>query len=126
MFATPTTSFKIFCPSPHAKLNDSRNSSNDIIPKRPHNEKNYDRKQDTDPNKRTKIETKGLIINKTGKKNYFPKGMEKKHCSDFLDAGESYGDGDKCNFIHTVFPGGFINKDKLVMEKNLKMKWVFP
>ena len=57
-----------------------------------------------------------LIINKTGKKIYFPKGMEKKYCSDFLDAGEHCRHGDKCNFVHAVFPGGFTDKDKSLME----------
>lgn len=52
LFATPIISFKIFCPSLQAKMNDSRNSSSDIIPKRPHNDRNYDKKQDNNPHKR--------------------------------------------------------------------------
>lgn len=43
--------------------------------------------------------------------------MEKKYCSDFLDAGESCHHGDKCNFVHAIFPGGFTDKDKPIMVK---------
>ena len=96
---------------------DGRSASNHIGPKRLHNERDYDRKQDNDPNKRLKTDTKGSIVSKTGKKIYFPKGMDKKYCSDFLDAGEHCRHGDKCNFVHAVFLGGFTDKDKSLMEK---------
>ena len=73
-----------------------------------------------DNEKKSRIETRGSIINKTGKKIYLPKGLENKYCSDFLDAGETCRRGDKCRFVHAVYPGGFTDKDKLIVDEFIK------
>ena len=98
IFATPTLSFKLFCPSLHTSVHDKSTNNQNIL-KRPYNDSNIDRSQGRnnankninkgqDNDKRPRIETRGSIINKTGKKIYLPKGLEKKYCSNFLDAGD--------------------------------------
>ena len=125
IFATPTLSFKLFCPSLHANIHDKstkrtyNESNNDKSQGRNNANRNVDKGQEND--KRPKIETRGSIINKTGKKIYLPKGLEKKYCSNFLDAGETCRHGDNCNFVHAVYPGGFTANDKPLVENLSKM-----
>ena len=122
LFATPTLSFKLFCPTLYATFQDKPTANNYSLKRNisdrnndrgqgKSTEKNhYDKGQDNDKKPRT--ETRGSIINQTGKKIYFPQGLDKRYCSDFLDAGETCRHGDKCRFVHAVYPGGFTDKDK--------------
>ena len=130
IFATPTLSFKLFCPSLHTKLY-NESTSHETNLKRNHSDRNNDRSQGRnivnknidrghDNDKRPRIETRGSIINQTGIKIFFPKGMEQKYCSDFLDAGETCRHGDKCHFVHAVYPGGFTENDKPLMATFVK------
>ena len=80
--------------------------------------KHYDKGQDNE--KRPRIETRGSIINKTGKKIIFPQGLHQIYCSDFLDAGEACRHWDKCRFVHAVYRGGFIEKDKSIVDDFIK------
>ena len=59
----------------------------------------------------------GSIINKTGERIMFPKNMEKKYCSDYLDTDKQCKHGENCNFVHAIFPQGFSDKDKEIMTK---------
>ena len=49
----------------------------------------------------------------------FPRGVEKKYCSDFMDTGKSCQHGDSCNFVHAVFPNGFSDNDKTLITKHV-------
>jgi len=117
IFATPTLSFKLFYPSLHANLHNKSTNN-----KRNYNDNNNDRSnKGQDNEKKQRTETRGSIINKTGKKIHLPKGLEKKYCSNFLDAGETCRHGDNCNFVHAVYPGGFTANDKQIVENLSKM-----
>ena len=121
IFATPTLSFKIFCPSLSSRL-----ETNESNQKRPsgdrHTDRGGDRNTDRGQNndKKQRLESRGSIINKTGKKIYFPRGLDKKYCSDFMDAGENCRHGDKCHFVHAVFPGGFTEHDRPLVAEYIK------
>ena len=117
LFANPTASFKIFCPNLTIKIQDNHSGNNDRGQKRPFEEKN----QDSRPKRvlQTKTETRGSIVNTTGKKIIFPRGMDKRYCSDFLDSNRSCRH-EKCNFVHVVYPSGFTEKDKHLMEAHIK------
>ena len=58
-------------------------------------------------------------MNTTGKKINFPRGLEKKYCSDLLDTNRSCRH-EKCNFGHAVLPSGFTEKAKSLMEAHIK------
>ena len=58
-------------------------------------------------------------MNTTGKKIIFPRGMDKRYCSDFLDSNRSCRH-EKCNFVHVVYPSGFTEKDKRLMDAHIK------
>ena len=75
--------------------------------------KNFDRNQDND--KKPKIKTRGFIINKTGRNIYSPKDLERRYCSDYLDAGETCRHVDKCHFVNAVYPGEFTEHDKHIV-----------
>ena len=107
IFCLPSSTYKIFCPP--AATN---------IENHPHPDKKRtleDKDKIENPPKKKK--GLGSIINTTGKRLFFPKGLEKKYCSDFLDANESCKHGDKCNFVHAVFPSGFSEKDREIFTK---------
>ena len=53
----------------------------------------------------------------TGKKIFFPAGLEKKYCADFLDVGETCKHGENCMFTHAVYPVGFSENDRAIMAK---------
>ena len=55
--------------------------------------------------------TRGSIVNDTGKKIYFPKGLKNKYCSEFLDTNATCRHGENCNFIHAVWPTSFPKED---------------
>ena len=130
IFATPTLSFKIFCPTLHANSYDKPTAKDHSL-KRNNSDRNNDRSQGRivedkyhdkgrDNEKRLKSVTRGSIINTTGRKLHFPQGLEHKYCSDFLDAGENCRHGEKCHFEHVVYPGGFSEKDKLKIDEFIK------
>ena len=77
IFAQAPSSFKVFCPSLH------KTSEPFTCPlvKRPHSQLSHTSSIDT---KRLRAEPKGAIINQTGKKLFFPRGLENKYCSDFF------------------------------------------
>ena len=123
LFANPTSSFKLFCPSLIPKKNET--TSELAEKKRPF--KPVDKHQEFSNKKRdlgkgsmtNTNQGKGSIINSTGKKIWFPNGLEKKYCSNFLDVGESCPHGDKCHFVHAMFPKDFTENDKLTMQKHI-------
>jgi len=61
----------------------------------------------------------GSIVNKTGKKIFFPQGMEKRYCADFLDVGQICS-RENCTFVHAMYPSGFTEKDKDLMKKHVE------
>ena len=75
--------------------------------------------------RRTTIEKKlqktgaGAIINTTGSRLIFPKGLSNKYCADFLDVNVTCRHGEKCNFVHAVFPSGFTTEDVKIMEEHV-------
>ena len=69
-----------------------------------------------DSNKKPSI-SKGSIINATGKRLAFPRGLKLKYCSEFLDSNSSCRHGDKCTFKHAVWPSGFADEDKKLFEE---------
>jgi len=122
LFANPTASFKIFCPSLSTKIQEHQSGYNDRGLKRPFEDRGLKRPFEDARTKRilpAKTETRGSIVNTTGKKIIFSRGLKKKYCSDFLDTNRSYCHK-KCNFIHAVYPSGFTNKDKPLMEAHIK------
>jgi hypothetical protein len=102
LFASPTTSFKYCCPH-LTKLEQGlkRPRDNDKTPE----------------GKKVPKDSKGSIINTTGKRLTFPSGLEGKYCSDFLDTKESCTRGEGCKFTHAVFPSGFIGEDAKVFRE---------
>ena len=62
----------------------------------------------------------GSVINSTGKRIFFPKGMEKRYCADFLDTGEVCKHGDSCTFLHALYPSGFTENDKTLFAKHVE------
>ena len=75
-------------------------------------------KQNYSENKKRKIFSS--IVNKTGKRLTFLKGMEKKYCAEFLDMNNHCENGDNCHFVHALFPGGFSVNDKALMLKHVQ------
>jgi hypothetical protein len=100
LFAHPPSSLKTFCPH---LVTDEKRTPQDNGKKRPHEEK----VKDHSPNKKHK----GCIVNTTGKRIQFPKGLTNKYCSEFLNNGTSCRHGDNCNFSHAIFPHGFAKED---------------
>ena len=49
----------------------------------------------------------------------FPKGLEKRYCVDYLDCSESCKHGESCHFKHALFPGGFSEVERDLMEKHI-------
>ena len=107
IFAQQPSSFKTFCPHLCEKESDQKNK------KRPLQDK--DPKQE-DPNKRP-VTLRGSIVNTTGKKIYLPRGLKNRYCSDFLDTNSSCRHGDKCTFVHTVYPANVPDEDKKIIDK---------
>ena len=62
----------------------------------------------------------GSILNLTGQRMIFPKNMEKRYCSNYLDAGRVCRYGRDCHFVHAVYPIGFTPHDKIIMEKYIQ------
>ena len=64
-----------------------------------------------------KMKNTGSILNLTRQRMIFPKNMEKRYCSNYLDAGRVCRYGRDCHFVHAVYPTGFTPHDKIIMEK---------
>jgi hypothetical protein len=104
LFAEAPSSFSILCPH----LVESTASPATNPKKRPI----VDPKTDPQPKKH-----RGPILNTTGNRMFFPKGLSKRYCADFLDSNSSCHHGDKCNFDHSVYPKEFPSEDiKLLQE----------
>ena len=113
LFTNAPSSFELFCPHLVEKENNSqyKNGSNG---KRP-----SPQDKDNDGKKLQKTGA-GAIINTTGSRLISPKGLSNKYCADFLDINATCRHGDKCNFVHAVFPSGFATEDVKTMEEHVK------
>ena len=107
IFAQQPSSFKTFCPHLCDKDSDPRSKKRPLPDKDPKNE---------DTGKRTAT-VRGSIINTTGKKIYLPRGLKNRYCSDFLDTNSSCRHGDKCTFVHTVYPTNVPEEDRKIIDK---------
>ena len=110
LFAHPPTSFRLFCPALNATNTKQESANIGYIDKK----RTLSTNNENEPNKKRLF---GSIINDTGRRIMFPRGVEKKYCSDFMDTGKSCQHGDSCNFVHAVFPNGFSDNDKTLITK---------
>ena len=106
LFAQPPTSFKTFCPDLFKKQDAIKSN------KRPN-----PFPDDKNGGKKVVTASKGSIVNETGKKIWFPSGLDKKYCTDFIDTSQSCRHGEKCHFVHAVFPTGFTKGDAKIIEE---------
>ena len=67
-----------------------------------------------------KRKTNGSILNTTGKRISFPKGVEKHYCTDFLDSIKVCKHGSNCNFVHAIYPSGFTKNDRTLTAKHIQ------
>ena len=104
MFANPPASYKIFFPASQAK--DKRSFT--------------EKEKLAEPDFKKRRGGFGSIINTTGKRILFPKGMEKRYCLDFLDVGEVCKHGDNCTFVHALYPSGFTKQDKILLAQHVE------
>jgi hypothetical protein len=105
LFASPTSSFKLFCPHLIATEPTKRPRENDKIP-----ESKFPKREGS----------KGSVKNTTGKRLWLPNTLEGKYCIDFLELGNTCKHGADCRFKHAVFPGGFIGNDANKFEEFVK------
>ena len=101
IFSNPPASLKLFCPH-LISLHEDKLSGR----KRP-----YPETPSVNPDIKKQTINKGSIINTSGKKIFFPKGLKKKYCADFLDTNQTCKHGDSCTFVHAVYPQGFHEDD---------------
>ena len=112
IFAQAPVSFKIFCPSLHK----STVPQTCPLQKRPYSLLNQEH---IDERKKHKAEPKGAIINTTGRKIFFPRGLEQKYCADFLDSSSVCSHGNSCKFVHALYPKGFTKNDPPIIDKHV-------
>ena len=62
----------------------------------------------------------GSILNTTGKRISFSKGIEKHYCTDFLDFSKVCKHGSNSNFVHVIYPSGFTKNDRTLMAKHIQ------
>ena len=110
IFAQAPISFRIFCPS----LQNAPELQSRLPLKRPNSSQNQEH---IDERKKPRQEPKGAIINTTGRKIFFPRGLEKKYCSDFLDSSSVCSHGNSCKFVHALYPKGFAANDLPIIDK---------
>ena len=106
IFAQQPSSFVTFCPHLTNYEGDYANRKRSL----------QDSNSRGDSNKKPFI-SKGSIINTTGKKLTFPRGLKHRYCAEFLDFNSSCRHGDKCTFKHAVWPSGFADEDKKLFEE---------
>ena len=106
LFANAPSSFELFCPHLIEKENTGKRPS-------PQDENEGKKLQKTGTGA-------GAIINTTGSRLIFPKELSKKYCADFLDVNTTCRHGEKCKFVHAVFPSGFTSEDVKIMEEHVK------
>ena len=104
LFAVSSYSYKIFFPD--IQLKDNKRTL-------------LDKGKQNDPENK-KRKAYGSIINKTNKRITFPKGMEKRYCAAFLGTNNHCPYGNKCNLVHALFPGGFLENDRALMVKHVQ------
>ena len=92
LFSKPPASCAVYCPH--------------LVTVPPKKHKLEDPKPGSPPKRH-----RGPIINTTGKRLMFPKGLSQRYCSDFLDSSTSCKHGEACNFVHAVYPSGFPSED---------------
>jgi hypothetical protein len=110
IFAQAPISFRIFCPS----LQNAPELQSRPPQKRPYSSQNQEH---IDERKKPRQEPKGAIINTTGRKIFFPRGLEIKYCSDFLDSSSVCSHGNSCKFVHALYPKGFTTNDLPIIDK---------
>ena len=75
----------------------------------------------------TRPDFTGSIVNKTGKKIYFPPGLDERYCSMFIDSEATCPHGNNYKFKHALFPSGFTDKGVGIMmdfvEKTDGLSW---
>ena len=103
LFAQPPSSYKVFFPETKKEQLKRPNPF-----------------QDGEPGKAQKVGEKGSIVNDTGNKLWFPKGLEKKYCADFIDTKTTCKHGERCHFEHAVYPTGFATKDIKIIDELVK------
>ena len=64
-----------------------------------------------------KMKNSGSIQNLTGQRLMLPKELEKKYCTHYLDSGRTCNYGKNCRYVHAIYPTGFTQNDKVVMDK---------
>ena len=113
LFAKPPSSFAIFCPTLSKQLkvvtSVQKNSTNPVG----NNNETKGTKREAPT---TRPDFTGSIVNKTGKKIYFPPGLDERYCSMLMDSEMTCPHGNDCNFKHTLFPSGFTNKGVVIMK----------
>ena len=110
IFAQAPISFRIFCPS----LQNAPELQSRLPLKRPNSSQNQEH---IDERKKPRQEPKEAIINTTGRKIFFPRGLEKKYCADFLDSSSVCSHGNSCKFVHALYPKGFTTNDLSIIDK---------
>ena len=107
LFAEAPSSFPILCPH----LVETTASPATNPKKRPIVEPK------TDPQPKKHREP---ILNTTGNRVVFPKGLSKRYCAVFLDSNSSCRHGDKCNFDHSVYPHGNPPDDIKLLKEHVE------
>ena len=124
LFAKPPSSFAIFCPTLSKQLkvvtSVQKISTNPVG----NNNETKGTKREA-PTSRPDFT--GSIVNKTGKKIYFPPGLDERYCSLFIDSDMTCPHGNNCKFKHALFPSGFTDKGVGIMmdfvEKTDGLSW---
>ena len=112
IFAQAPVSFKLFCPN-LCKILESLTCP---LIKRPNKDTPQIEQQDA---KRHKGESKGAIINTSRRKIFFPRGLEKKQCADFLDSASVCSHGSSCKLVRALYPKGFTTNDLPIINKHI-------
>ena len=58
-------------------------------------------------------------MNTTGKRILFPKELKQRYCSDFLDTEFTCRLGDKCSFVHAIYPASFSEEDLKLLDEHV-------
>ena len=108
LFANPPSSFKHFCPHLLKKELPTQNTK-----RPPEGDKLPDGKKD-------RKDSKGSILNTTGKRLTFPPGLEGKYYSNFLDSGTICTRDETYKFTHSVFPHEFVGQDVNIFREHIE------